>query len=63
MDFIEPLNNVKTVKSKYHSIEQHNFWIKRNKCCPYCNSGSTPVHKTIVIAELNKFNKKGDMML
>lgn len=48
---------VKTGKSKYHTFEQHNYWIRRNRVCPYCNSGSIAVHKSILLRELHKFDK------
>jgi len=36
---------VKTSRSLYHSIVDHNFWIDRHGQCPYCVNGSKPVHK------------------
>ena len=35
-------------KQKFHTIEAHNFHIKRYGRCLYCESGSKPVHKTII---------------
>ena len=37
---------VKTSRSLFHSIEDHNYWIKRNKTCPYCLNGSKPRHRS-----------------
>ena len=47
MEFIKMLGNnkVKTEASKYHTIESHNYWVQRNKVCPYCKIGSTPTPK------------------
>ncbi len=39
---------VKTQPSMFHTNECHNFWIDRNKFCPYCNSGSRPVPKAAI---------------
>jgi len=36
---------VKTQRSLFHSLVDHNYWIKRNGRCPYCVNGSKPVHK------------------
>ena len=47
-------NRVKTECSKFHSIESHNYWIKRNGKCPYCMNGSKPVHKSIIQESLKK---------
>lgn len=46
---LESLSVVKTSKSKFHSIEDHNFWICRNKVCPYCRSGSRAVPKAMIV--------------
>ena len=35
----------KTIKSKYHTMEVHNYWIKRNNRCLYCMNGSKPIHE------------------
>ena len=35
-----------------HSIEDHNFWIRRNGVCPYCRCGSRPVHKSVIVEKL-----------
>ena len=39
----------KMIKLNLHSIESHNYWIKRNGVCPYCNMGSKPVPKDVII--------------
>lgn len=39
---------VKTSKNLFQSIEAHNFWITRNKVCPYCLLGSKPVPKAMI---------------
>ena len=39
-------SKVKTEASKYHTIESHNYWIQRNRVCPYCKLGSIPMHKS-----------------
>ena len=44
----EASKEVKIVKSRYHSIEVHNYWTARNKKCPYCISGSKPVPKAMI---------------
>lgn len=36
------------VRSRYHSFEDHNFWIERNGTCPYCLSGSKAVPKILI---------------
>lgn len=48
------ISGVKTERSMMHSIEDHNYWIKRNKRCPYCQNGSQPVAKAMIIKEVNK---------
>ena len=40
--------DVKTHKSKYHTIESHDYWINRNGTCPYCKNDSIPVHKSLL---------------
>ena len=40
---------VKTMKSQFHSIEAHNFHIRRYGHCLYCDSGSKPVHKSLIV--------------
>ena len=47
-----PLPDVKRDKSRFHTIEDHNYWIKRNGVCPYCTIGSEPVQKSILLKEL-----------
>jgi len=44
------LYEVKTEKSKLHSIEAHNYWAERKIPCPYCLNGSKPVPKALVTA-------------
>ena len=46
-EFIKPLPVVHG-KNLLHSFESHNYWIDRNKVCPYCMSGSKPVQKVLV---------------
>lgn len=53
IDFIGRINKVKTIKSKYHDVVQCNFWMKRNKKCPYCLNGSEPVEKEVILEMLN----------
>ena len=36
-------------KSKVHTIEDHNYWIDRQRKCPYCLIGSKPVPKCLVV--------------
>lgn len=48
MQEIKTLPKVNNNKSLYHSFESHNYWIERNQLCPYCNSGSKPIHKSII---------------
>ena len=49
-EYVRMLGNskVKTERSKYHTLESHNFHIARFGRCPYCNSGSKPVHKSFL---------------
>jgi len=37
---------------KYHSLEEHNWHIKRYKHCLYCEQGSEPAPK-VMLEELN----------
>ena len=50
VEYVRMLGNsrVKTEKSKYHTIEQCNYYAKRGIRCPYCNIGSKPVHKSLI---------------
>jgi len=48
------LPKISNSKSMFHSIEVHNFWIDRNKQCPYCLNGSEPVHKSLIVEKLEK---------
>lgn len=50
MKELETLNrNIKMANRGLHSIEDHNFWIRRNGTCPYCHSGSKPVPKAQIV--------------
>jgi len=49
---LDSLNVVKTYSSRFHSIESHNFWIGRHGVCPYCNSGSKAVHKSLIVEKV-----------
>ena len=40
--------------NKLHSIEDHNYWIKRNGKCPYCMSGSKPIEHNLIVDGVNK---------
>lgn len=33
---------------RLHSLEDHNYHIKRHKYCPYCATGSKPVPKAAI---------------
>ena len=44
----EELNNC----PEYHPIEQHNFYIQRGYPCPYCELGSKPVPKAMILENL-----------
>ena len=44
---------VKPCKSRYHTIADHNFHIRRNGVCPYCLSGSRPVHRSCLDVDGN----------
>jgi len=45
---------VATQRSRFHTIEAHNFHIKRYGRCLYCDNGSEPVHKSIIQESLKK---------
>lgn len=45
---------VKTSKSLLHSIEDHDYWISRIRVCPYCRSGSKPVHKSLIVENVER---------
>jgi len=38
----------KCKKSMYHTLETHDWHIKRYNTCLYCNSGSRAVHKSLL---------------
>lgn len=50
VDFVRMLGNnkVKTEKCRFHSIEAHNFHIRRFGRCLYCDMGSRVVHKSLI---------------
>jgi len=41
----------KPIGCRFHSIETHNFHIKRYGKCLYCNAGSVAVPKVIIEEE------------
>jgi len=45
-------------KCELHSLENHNFFIKRYGKCPYCDSGSKPVHKSIIAEKYKDYKHK-----
>lgn len=46
--FVYKGQEVKVRRSRFHRIEDHNFWIDRIGKCPYCHSGSKPVHSSLI---------------
>jgi len=43
---------VKKCCNGLHSLEAHNFHIRRYGRCLYCEAGSVPVHKSVIVERL-----------
>jgi len=46
--------DVKTMPSKLHTIEAHEYWMNRIGVCPYCRNGSKPVDKSLIVEGLER---------
>lgn len=53
-EMVDYFNNcvVKPKKSKYHTLEDHNFHIRRYGRCVYCRLGSKPVPKSVILENM-----------
>lgn len=40
-------------KIRLHTKSNHEYWMCRNGRCPYCDNGSIPVDKNVIINMVN----------
>jgi len=45
---------VKGLIGRFHTFENCSFWNDRIGRCPYCDSGSKPVDKSVIIKNIDR---------